>query len=456
MSLFPEDAQVVEIAVDAGAPGEVLEIARFGLGQGGLSDEPMWEAHCDAVRALRPKLIRLFVQEYFNVNPAPGVTHWDTLDRSVDNILRTRATPLMSVCIKPKTLYPVIDQTVVHPTDYDAWEDLIFRMVQHANVERRCGIEYWEVFNEPNAGETGGCPSLFTAEDYCVYYEHTARAIRRADPAAKVGGPALLGFDAAFMKVFLDTCVARDVPVDFISWHGYQDDAEIMRQRMAESRRFLEDYPTLACENILDEWSISWRFEHTEPVYLSCFIVEMTYHMLEEGIDRGCYYHIRDVHVSRKQFETFMSVEGARNMAKWWNHGPQYGGLFDFQGVIRPAYFSFRMLSRLTGRRLAVEGASTGVRAIAARDDDLGLVNVLVWNYGFTPPAAGDVTLRIRDLPEARWELTRVVLDDETSGRLETDRMKLVARETLGNAAGAAHHFELPPYGVSLIAMKQL
>jgi len=45
-----------------------------GAGQGGLSKEPMWEDRLTEIRALRPRLIRLFIQEYFDLLPARGNT----------------------------------------------------------------------------------------------------------------------------------------------------------------------------------------------------------------------------------------------------------------------------------------------------------------------------------------------------------------------------------------------
>jgi hypothetical protein len=43
-----------------------LEIDRFALGQGGLSEEPMWADRVAEIRDLHPRLIRLFIQEYFD------------------------------------------------------------------------------------------------------------------------------------------------------------------------------------------------------------------------------------------------------------------------------------------------------------------------------------------------------------------------------------------------------
>ena len=165
-----------------------MEIDKFALGQGGLSPEPMWDGRVAEIRALRPRVIRIFLQEYFDLLPEPGRYHFETLDRSIDTILATGAKPLMCICFKPKILFPVVDQDIVEPTDYAAWEALIFNLVRHYR-ERAAGIRYWEVANEPDIGEDGGCPYRFKPESYLRYYRHTVAAILRADPEARAGGP---------------------------------------------------------------------------------------------------------------------------------------------------------------------------------------------------------------------------------------------------------------------------
>src|SRR5437016_3794902 len=91
------DAQTRAVSVKV-AFGERLgpmEIDRMALGQGGLSDEPMWDGRVAEIRALRPRLIRLFIQEYFRLLPERGLFHFESLDRSVDTILKAGAKPLM-------------------------------------------------------------------------------------------------------------------------------------------------------------------------------------------------------------------------------------------------------------------------------------------------------------------------------------------------------------------------
>src|SRR5262245_62960176 len=91
------DAQTREVSVRVSFGERLgpLEIDRMALGQGGLSDEPMWDSRIAEVRALRPRLIRLFIQEYFQLLPDQGRYHFDTLDRSVETILKAGAKPLM-------------------------------------------------------------------------------------------------------------------------------------------------------------------------------------------------------------------------------------------------------------------------------------------------------------------------------------------------------------------------
>ncbi|MEO8132237.1 MAG: glycosyl hydrolase, partial [Bryobacteraceae bacterium] len=221
-------ASAQQMRLDLAAKQGPLEMDHMALGQGGLSERPMWDERVNEVRMLRPRIIRLFIQEYFDVLPEPGKYHWDTLDASVDLIRKAGATPLMSINIKPRLLYPVIDEKIVDPSSYQQWEQLIYEMVWHYN-QRGSGIQYWEVANEPDIGENGGCPYLFTPENYTRYYQHTVAAIRRADPAAKVGGPALANSRSPILPALLDFAEKSKIPLDFVSWHIYNSDPNRVR-----------------------------------------------------------------------------------------------------------------------------------------------------------------------------------------------------------------------------------
>jgi beta-xylosidase len=212
----------------------------------------MWEDRISEIQSLHPALVRLFIQEYFNVYPKKSVYQWKTLDRSVETILGTGATPLMCIAIKPKALFPQINQDIVEPGNYAEWEELIYQMVKHYEGKN---ITYWEVSNEPDIGESGGCPSRFTPENYPRFYEHTVKAIRRANPRAKVGGPALANVRSPLFKALLEHCSKRSIPLDFVSWHIYSSDPKI-RQTIDYAKSLLAGYSS-ASEKFLNEWNMS-------------------------------------------------------------------------------------------------------------------------------------------------------------------------------------------------------
>src|SRR6266498_2401459 len=116
------DPRPVTVRVNLAARQGPMEIDRIALGQGGLSSEPIWQDRMVEVRNLHPRIIRLFLQEYFDVLPEKGRYNWATLDQSVDLIRKTGASPLMDIAIKPRVLYPVIDQKIVDPSSYEEWD----------------------------------------------------------------------------------------------------------------------------------------------------------------------------------------------------------------------------------------------------------------------------------------------------------------------------------------------
>jgi hypothetical protein len=57
--------------LDLAAKLRPLEIDHMALGRGGLSDHPLWDDRVNEVRMLHPRIIRLFIQEYFDLLPEP-------------------------------------------------------------------------------------------------------------------------------------------------------------------------------------------------------------------------------------------------------------------------------------------------------------------------------------------------------------------------------------------------
>jgi len=418
LTLHNAQSQTAQVEVACSEPLGPLHIARMALGQGGLSRDPMWADRVAAVRALHPDVIRLFIQEYFNLLPERGRNQFETLDRSVDTILETGAKPLMCICFKPAVLFPKVDQDIVEPADYQGWDELIFNLVRHYQ-ERGRGWQ-WEIANEPDIGEDGGCPYRFKPESYVRYYQHTAAAILRADPSAQVGGPALANVRSPILPALLDFCASNSAPLNFVSWHIYSSDPKAVRGTIDYVQGLLRKYPALKPETVLDEWNMDLTNPPLDPRYQPCYVAEVIWQMKDAGLDYSCYYHLRDWYVDYDTFARFFSPQGTAFMTRWWNRMPQFDGLFDYQNQVRPAYFTFKLLSRLAGERLRLTSTPPTVHGFATHDERLRMYNVVLWNFSSAPQ---EIELLLKELP-ADMRIRHIVLDAATASNDENARLR--------------------------------
>lgn len=442
-SLASAQERTAAVTVNTAELTGPLDMGRMALGQGGLSEEPMWENRAAEIRALRPRLVRLFIQEYFDLLPARGTYNFAILDRSVDLILKTGARPLMNIDFKPFVLYPKIDQNIVEPNDWDEWGRLITALVKHYK-DRGSGIRYWEISNEPDQGENGGCPYRFNPDNYTIYYQRTAAAVLKADPTARVGGPALANWKSPILPALLDFCARRNAPLHFVSWHGYTNNPVDFRRSTDGVKKLLAAYPALYPETILNEWNLAlMKPDENNLIIQPAFIVETIWNMIEGGLDYSCYYHIRDYHVEPATFAKFMSPHGVAFMAGWWNRMPQYDGLFDFQNEVRPAYFAFKLLSRVTGKRVKTD--AEGVHALAAFDPEYEMENILIWNFSDAPVRT---TVEFRGLA-GKTKVERVKLDARDPRPDEASRLKFQNPSNLSSEDNK-REVVLEPYGIEL------
>ena len=168
------------------------------------------------------------------------------------------------------------------PKDFAKWARICEHVVRHynegwgwgldstrftRNIEwsNQFGIEYWEIWNEPDLRATdidadrqnpGGW--LGTTAEFFTFYETVARHLKAAFPDIKVGGPAIagdVGWSGRWAVRFLEFCRERDVPLDFFSWHAYSTDPSAIAVRCTEVRELLDKHGFAGTESILDEWN---------------------------------------------------------------------------------------------------------------------------------------------------------------------------------------------------------
>ncbi len=156
------------------------------------------------------------------------------------------------------------------PKDFAKWARICEHIIMHYNEGWadgfHFGIEYWEIWNEPEN------PPMWTGtkEQFFDLYRVTAIHLKKKFPHIKIGGYGSCGFYALtskkedpFMQMilqyfydFLDTVRGEGLPLDFFSWHLYSDDVREMTTHAAFVRRTLDEYGLANCEVHFNEWNV--------------------------------------------------------------------------------------------------------------------------------------------------------------------------------------------------------
>jgi len=370
------------VTVNAGEVTGPLETWRQALGHGGINTVPFSPRVVDGVGKLKPRLIRIFIQEFFFVYPDHGRFDWSRLDPYMDALARTGADVVAAITIKPKPLFPKTDPSVWQPNSVEEWQRVIRALVKRYSVDKPI-VTYWEIGNETDIGESGGCPYLIPdPNQYAEYYTMTIAPILEVFPAAKVGGPAVANASSDYIERFVDACTRAKLRLDFISWHLYSDSPEQHAGLVGKYRKILERYPGKRPEMLVTEWSKSFDPISVEELAFdprrAAITASILISLIDAGVDWSFYYHIQDQAAYFSDFRPFF--QNPDIMYHHWNEVPHRFGLFGVGQEVRPQYFVYQMLSRMGDQRLRAQSEERDIRVLAGRDG--GKVNVMILNYG--------------------------------------------------------------------------
>lgn len=136
-------------------------------------------------------------------------------------------------------------------------------------------------------------------------------------------------------------------------------------------------------------------------------------------------------------------------MARWWNRSTQWDGLFDYNGRVRPSYYAFKLLSRLTGERLRLDAPAGTVHGLATFDARLLIYNVLLWNFSNNP---AQVQLTLDHVP-GDMVLRKVTLDAAAPSDDENVRLRPTPSHSI-SAGTQSIEFDLGPYGITYFSLE--
>jgi hypothetical protein len=243
------------------------------------------------------------------------------------------------------------------PEDFAKWAQICAGVIRHYNEGWadgfHYGIEYWEIWNEPEN------PPMWTGskEQFFELYRVAANYLKKEFPKLKIGGYGSCGFYAVnqsgvsdFYKSFVTyfdeflkyiTTPATVAPLDFFSWHLYTTDPqEIILHANFVSEK-LAEYGLSQTENIFDEWNCpdfsqgdTWDAIKEMPG--ATFVTAALCLMQKSPIDKAMYY---DALPTRR-----------------------YCGLYYFPSMrLTKTYYSFKAFNELYKLGTEVESVCKGI-----------------------------------------------------------------------------------------------
>jgi hypothetical protein len=184
--------------------------------------------------------------------PAQGQYAWAGIDRILGRLDRDDRTTVLSMSHVPEWLMPAAGggQGAL-PRNLNAWTDMVHDTVHHLSVEREFDLRAIEIWDAPDD------PARWrgSMDQYLDLYEMSARAVKRANPAMNVGGPAIGAWRPDWIEKFVSYAARRNVPTDFVSWRTHARRPSEYGEQAVEVRRMaraagLWPAPPL----VLDEW----------------------------------------------------------------------------------------------------------------------------------------------------------------------------------------------------------
>ncbi|MGA9657792.1 MAG: beta-xylosidase [Asticcacaulis sp.] len=287
------------------------------------------------------------------------------------------------------------------PKDYAKWEELVYQWVKHC-VDRYGHDEvaswYWQTWNEANLPQYywGG-----TREEFFKLHEISIKAVRRALPDARVGGPDMAGANDDFMDAFMDHMEKTGTPTDFLSFHAKggpefingPDGGHIRMGLSTQLRAADHEFRVIAARPAF----------RNKPVIIGefdpegCAACQGPTNAYRNGTMYSSYTAASFTRVAELAKLRSIRLEGALSWAFEFEDQRYFAGFRQLasNGIAMPVLNVFRLFAKMKGQYVTatsdhqasldsvlkdrVRGDNADVGVTAARDSDT--LSVLVWHY---------------------------------------------------------------------------
>ena len=256
------------------------------------------------------------------------------------------------------------------------WAELIEAFMRH--LIQRYGaqeVRQWplEVWNEPNLD---GFWERADQKAYFDLYAATARAIKRVDPALRVGGPSTAG--AAWVPELLAYAKANGVPVDFVTTHTYGVDGGFLDEKGEDDRKLSPSPDSI----VGDVRRVREQIQASAFPGLPLYITEWSTSYNPRDL-------VHDSYLSAPWILTKLkATQGLAQAMSYWTYSdlfeeagpppsPFHGGfgLLTPEGIRKPAFFAYKYLNALKGQAIPLTDTAALASAEGAK------TTLLFWDW---------------------------------------------------------------------------
>lgn len=259
------------------------------------------------------------------------------------------------------------------PRDFCKWARICEHVIRHYNEGWadgfRFGIEYWEVWNEPDCGPVGANPCWQgTCDQFIDLFEIAVKHLKETFPELRIGGPALCTLSSQeYLTKLFPAIRDRQIPIDFFSFHWYGNSLEDFVGNIRYARSLCEKHGYGDIEIILDEYN-----------YVDSFHIR---DLLLQTLKR----EISEIGAAFVSSCMLLAQHEPLDILMYYDARPcTMNGLFSLQDLSPlPLFYAMKMFNRLytLGNEAELEGLPDGVCGVAAKGKDGAAVELAYYSY---------------------------------------------------------------------------
>ena len=247
-------------------------------------------------------------------------------DRIIEGLIKEGCEPYFRLGVTIENEHMRKAYRIFPPKDFEKWARVCEHVIRHYREGWADGynydITYWEIWNEPDDCYKERTAAMWkgTPEEYFRLYSVTAKHLKACfGDTIKVGGYGHCGvyeyaqdtelcglphedtyiydFTISFLHGFLKYQRETGAPIDFFSWHVYdnchestRNDFCIIAEHADYVRRILDRYGYSSAEHHLNEWNLHTEVTRRDVPLAAAKTLGFMLMMQNTSTDVMCYY----------------------------------------------------------------------------------------------------------------------------------------------------------------------